>query len=87
MGCQLTDQTTIGLLRARISKRARDPRLALVPGLADDLTSIGEAFVLLEHQVELLSAGLLAEHCKYGMPPADWNAIVDLANRRMREDA
>lgn len=48
--------------RERISKRASDPRLLLVPGLADDLRLIGEAFGILETLASCLASIALRKH-------------------------
>lgn len=70
---------------ARIRKRAGDMRLAMVPGLAEDLRSIGEAFATLELRTRALEAhqktlarATLAKHYGYVIEARDYHALVEL---------
>lgn len=75
----MTDCTTIARLRDRVRKRASDPRLAWVPGLADDLRLIGEAFHCVDHSVQLLARVELARQGNYSLHPRDYHELVALA--------
>ena len=68
------------LVRERIKTRARDPRLLLVPGLADDLKSIGEAFGELVAAVECLSRVAIAKHFSHELTPHDYKRVREVAN-------
>lgn len=74
----MTDSSAIAKVRDRIRKRACDPRLMLVPGLADDLKLIGEAFGAIEHDVQVLARATLAKHFSYDIPKSDYNDLVEL---------
>lgn len=74
----MTDSSAVAHLRARILKRAADPRLMLVPGLADDLRMIGEAFGTLEHHIQALARATLAKHFDYHISPRDYHELVEL---------
>lgn len=75
----MTDCTAIATLRTRITKRASDPRLMLVPGLADDLRLIGEAFSVLHQAVQLLGRVELARQGNYPLSKADYHDLVCMA--------
>lgn len=74
----MTDCTAIATLRTRITKRASDPRLMLVPGLADDLKLIGEAFSVLHQAVQVLARAELAREGKYPLSKADYHDLVTI---------
>jgi hypothetical protein len=74
----MNDLTAVARLRTRISKRAADPRLLLVPGLADDLRLIGEAFGTIEQHLSSLSRVVLAREYGYAMEPADYHVLSAL---------
>jgi hypothetical protein len=82
----MTDCSAVANVRARILKRASDPRLVFVPGLADDLKLIGEAFGTLEHHVQALARATLAKSFGYDISPGDYNELVALG-REVDEDA
>lgn len=70
---------------ARIRKRSSDVRLALLPGLGDDLRSIAEAFAdlelrnrALERISKTLARATLAKHYGYEIEVADYNDLVEL---------
>jgi hypothetical protein len=75
----MTDCTAIATLRVRIRTRASDPRLVLVPGLADDLRLIGEAFHSLQQAVQLLARAELARTGNYPLSKVDYHDLVVLA--------
>lgn len=75
----MTDCTAIANVCARINQRTRDPRLVLVPGLADDLRSIGEAFITLTRAVQLLARAELARQGNYPLSKADYHDLVCMA--------
>lgn len=75
----MTDCTAIATLRVRIRTRASDPRLVLVPGLADDLRLIGEAFHSIQCNVQLLARLELARQGNYAPHPRDYHELVELA--------
>lgn len=75
----MTDLTAIARCCDRIRKRAVDPRLVLVPGLADDLRLIGEAFVWLEQGQRAIGRAVLAKHYGYNATKDDYAHLVELA--------
>ena len=75
----MTDSTAIAQCCARISKRVQDVRLLVVPGLADDLRSIGEAFGILEQQQRLLARAALCVGTGSDIPRDDFNGLLELS--------
>lgn len=75
----MTDLTAVARCCDRIRKRAADPRLVLVPGLADDLRLIGEAFVWLEQGQRTIASCVLAKHYGYSATKTDYHHLVELA--------
>lgn len=72
----MTDCSAVHTLCIRLRKRAADPRLVLVPGLADDLKSIGEAFTALDYRVQLLARAELARQGNYALSKIDYHDLV-----------
>lgn len=66
--------------RKALASRAEDKRLMLVPGLADDLLSIGEALAELERRVGVVAAVVLRKHYwpNVAIPEAQWRALVEM---------
>ena len=77
----MNDLSAVAQLRSRISKRAADPRLLLVPGLADDLKLIGEAFGTIHQHLASLARVVLAREYGYTMEPADYHALSALSRQ------
>jgi hypothetical protein len=75
----MTDSTAVALACAALNKRASDVRMALVPGLADDLRLIGEALRSLEFGQRSLATSVLAKHFAYEIPKREYNHLVELA--------
>lgn len=69
----------VAAVRHRIATRARDPRLVLVPGLADDLQAIGEAFASLEQDTKLLARVFLSKHYGYSLSKPEYQSLAELA--------
>lgn len=72
----MTDCAAVARACARIRKRATDARLVLVPGLADDLRVIGEAFECLHSGVQLLARVELARQGNYPLSKSDYHDLV-----------
>ena len=89
-GRSMTDLNlgALTLVRDRVRKRAADPRLALVPGLADDLKLIGEAFGTLEHATRgIASIVLKKHHLSDAMLERDeWELLTRLAGEKVPWD-
>lgn len=75
----MTDLTAVTELRRRLSTRARDPRLLLVPGLADDLRAIGEAFDALDGASRLLARVFLSKHYGYNLSTPEYQSLATIA--------
>lgn len=69
----------VAAVRDRIQKRARDPRLVLVPGLADDLLLIGEAFGSLDISTKVLARIFLSKHYGYSLSTPEYQFLATLA--------
>lgn len=69
----------VAAVRDRIDKRARDPRLVLVPGLADDLQLIGEAFGSLDTSTKALARIFLSKHYGYSLSTPEYHFLATLA--------
>lgn len=69
----------VAAVRDRINARARDPRLVVVPGLADDLRMIGEAFGSLDLSTKLLARIFLSKHYGYSLSTPEYQALATLA--------
>lgn len=54
--------------RDKLSSRISDPKVRFVPGLADDLKSIANAFAELERRTSMLAAVVLRKHYWPGSP-------------------
>lgn len=75
----MTDLAAVAELRHRLATRARDPRLLLVPGLADDLRAIGEAFESLDGASRLLARVFLSKHYGYHLSTPEYQSLAALA--------
>ena len=69
----------VAAVRDRIATRTRDPRLLLVPGLADDLKAIGEAFSALDLNTKVLARIYLSKHYGYTLSTPEYQFLASLA--------
>lgn len=69
----------VAACRDRINTRSRDPRLLLVPGLADDLRLIGEAFGALDLNCKVLARIYLSKHYGYSLSTPEYQFLASLA--------
>lgn len=69
----------VAAVRDRIARRAGDKRLVVVPGLADDLHAIGEAFSSLELTSKTLARIYLAKHYGYHLSTPEYQFLATLA--------
>lgn len=69
----------VAVARDRIRARARDPLLQAVPGLADDLHSIGEALAALELGARVLARVYLSERYGYSLSRLEYRYVLDLS--------
>jgi hypothetical protein len=76
----MTEQPgAVALARDRLYTRARDPASSTVPGLADDLVLIGEAFDALDGATRLLARVILADRYGYALSTPEYQGLASLA--------
>lgn len=76
----MTEQPgAVAIARDRLYARARDPDSSTVPGLADDLVLIGEAFDALDGATRLLARVILSDRYGYALSTPEYQALAALA--------
>jgi hypothetical protein len=76
----MTEQLgAVAAARDRLTARARDPRLVLLPGLADDLMSIGAALASLESTARALARIFLSKHYGYTLSTPEYQFLATIA--------
>lgn len=65
-----------------LNKRSRDPRLRMVPGLADDLRAIGDALGELERRIGVLAVVEVHAHHNPTVPlhAAVWKSVSEMSD-------